>query len=214
MIDEIVIKYVIGDIKKIKLFGGEFIKNNINNCKMKINNKEEKLREFYIIETNEEKNYHKKEEEQTKSLKSNTFEEEKNNNQRNEDISKMMLKIENKENISDKVEDNSKKIEKKIDKKNEIKKQIELHLIGINKVTNISFMFSGCKSLLSLSDISQWNTSTVTNMSNMFYGCKSLTSLPDISHWDTSNVTDIVGCSLIANHYYHYLKYLNGIYLM
>ena len=52
-------------------------------------------------------------------------------------------------------------------------------------------MFSGCSSLLSLSDISKWNTSHVTNMSFMFYECESLSSLSDISKWNTSNVTDM-----------------------
>ena len=68
-------------------------------------------------------------------------------------------------------------------------------------------MFSGCNSLLTLPDISKWNTSCVKNMSNMFGGCRyrphsfcsSLTSIPDISKWDTSNVTDMSnmfhGCS-------------------
>ena len=41
----------------------------------------------------------------------------------------------------------------------------------------MSFMFYGCKSLSSLSDISKWNTNNVTNMSNMFDGCLSLSSL-------------------------------------
>ena len=45
----------------------------------------------------------------------------------------------------------------------------------------MSFMFSGCKSLLSLPDISKWNTNKVTNMSNMFENCSSLSSLPNIS---------------------------------
>ena len=31
----------------------------------------------------------------------------------------------------------------------------------------------------------------VTNMSSMFYGCSSLISLPDMSKWDTTNVTDM-----------------------
>ena len=45
----------------------------------------------------------------------------------------------------------------------------------------MSYMFYGCKSLLSLPDISKWNTSSVDDMRRMFYGCKSLSSLPDIS---------------------------------
>ena len=43
----------------------------------------------------------------------------------------------------------------------------------------MSDMFKGCNSLISLPDISKWNTSNVNNMSNMFYGCNSIKSLPD-----------------------------------
>ena len=49
-------------------------------------------------------------------------------------------------------------------------------------------MFLGCNSLISLPDISNWNTSKVMNMYQMFSGCISLISLPDISKWNTSKV--------------------------
>ena len=58
-------------------------------------------------------------------------------------------------------------------------------------VINMKNMFSECSSLLYLPNISNWNTSNVTNMSNMFNGCSSLSSLPDISNWNTSNVTNM-----------------------
>ena len=51
----------------------------------------------------------------------------------------------------------------------------------------MSGMFYNCKSLLSLPDISKWDTSNVIDMSGIFWNCKSLSSLPDISKWDTSN---------------------------
>ena len=60
-----------------------------------------------------------------------------------------------------------------------------------NKVTDMSFMFTLCESLKILDDISEWNTNNVTNMSYMFYDCYSLESLPDISKWNTSKVTDM-----------------------
>jgi surface protein len=53
-------------------------------------------------------------------------------------------------------------------------------------------MFRDCKSLLSLPDISQWNTNNVTDMIAMFYECTSLSSLPDISKWNTNNVTAMI----------------------
>ena len=49
-------------------------------------------------------------------------------------------------------------------------------------------MFSGCNSLISLPDISKWNTDNVTDMSGMFSGCYSFISLPDISKWDNSKL--------------------------
>ena len=62
---------------------------------------------------------------------------------------------------------------------------------NMNNVINMSSMFSECKSLTSLPDISNWNTNNVTNMSYMFYKCESLVSLPDISKWNTSNINNM-----------------------
>ena len=61
----------------------------------------------------------------------------------------------------------------------------------VNYVTDMSRMFSNCKSLISFPDISKWNTDNVTNMYGMFYYCKTLKSLPDISKWNTNNVTNM-----------------------
>ena len=66
-----------------------------------------------------------------------------------------------------------------------------LYNLNTNNVTNISNMFYGCSSLFSLSDISNWKTNKITDMSHMFHGCSSLRSIPFISKWDTSNVTDM-----------------------
>ena len=54
-----------------------------------------------------------------------------------------------------------------------------IKLKGICNVTNMSYMFNGCPSLISLSDISKWNMNNATDMSYMFNGCLSLISLPD-----------------------------------
>jgi surface protein len=43
------------------------------------------------------------------------------------------------------------------------------------------YLFSDCKSLSTLPDISKWNTNNVTNISYLFSDCKSLSTLPDIS---------------------------------
>ncbi len=51
-------------------------------------------------------------------------------------------------------------------------------------------MFYGCSSLISLEDISKWETGKVTTMSIMFYGCSSLISLEGISKWEIRKNTD------------------------
>ena len=56
---------------------------------------------------------------------------------------------------------------------------------------NISGIFDGCTSLLSISDISNWNISKSTKLDRLFKECTSLESLPDISGWDTSNATSM-----------------------
>ena len=68
---------------------------------------------------------------------------------------------------------------------------IVIKLIGINNIIDASYMFFECKSLISLPDISIWNTNNVINMSYMFCGCKSLISLSDISKWNTNNIIDM-----------------------
>ena len=42
-------------------------------------------------------------------------------------------------------------------------------------------LFEVCIKLISLLDISKWNTSNITDMKAMFWECNSLISLPDIS---------------------------------
>ena len=68
---------------------------------------------------------------------------------------------------------------------------IKIKLKGYNNIMDMSEMFSYCKSLFSLLNISKLNTSNVINMTEMFYSCESLSSLPDISKWNTSNVIDM-----------------------
>ena len=55
-----------------------------------------------------------------------------------------------------------------------------------NYYYDMSYMFYYCISLLSLPNISKWNTNNINNMSWMFSDCSSLSSLPDISKWNTN----------------------------
>ena len=47
----------------------------------------------------------------------------------------------------------------------------------------MSYIFYKCLSLSSLPDISKWNTNNVTNMSYMFSGCSSLINI-DLSNFN------------------------------
>ena len=68
---------------------------------------------------------------------------------------------------------------------------LEIKLTGINNITNMSYIFCGCSSLVSLPNIDKWNPKDITNMKYMFTGCSSLSSLPDISKWNTNNVVNM-----------------------
>ena len=78
----------------------------------------------------------------------------------------------------------------------------------------MSCMFDRCSSLISLPDISKWNTNNVIIMSCMFYDCSSLSSLPDISKWNTINVTNMSYMFNNVNHYHLYLIFQIGIHIM
>jgi len=96
--------------------------------------------------------------------------------------------VKNNRNICKMIIDNKEyEISEKYNIKNYKKNKLEIKLKGINNVTNMSYLFYECSSLLSLPDISKWNTKNVTDMSWMFYQ---------------------------FYHYHLYLIYLNGILLM
>ena len=90
-----------------------------------------------------------------------------------------------------------------LDIKNYNQDKIEIILKGIKKITNMNGIFDKCSLLLSLPDISEWNTSNITNMYQIFDSCTSLTELPDISNWDTSKVANMslmfYGCSSLKS---------------
>jgi surface protein len=71
-----------------------------------------------------------------------------------------------------------------------------IDLSGESTNWGLANMFYGCKNLIEIIDIKNWDTSNVISFYCMFYGCSSLTSL-DLSNWNTSNLTDM--CSMFAN---------------
>ena len=65
----------------------------------------------------------------------------------------------------------------------------DLEYLNTANVTEMSYMFSGCKNLSSL-DVTKFNTANVTKMLSMFESCSGLTSL-DLTNFNTANVTDM-----------------------
>ena len=78
-------------------------------------------------------------------------------------------------------------------------------------ITEMNWMFNGCSSLISLPDISVWNTENIKDISHMFSGCSSLTSLPDISKWNTKNIKNMNYYLVEVHHWNQYQIYLYGI---
>ena len=76
-----------------------------------------------------------------------------------------------------------------------------LEYLNTEKVTDMSYMFSGCSKLTSL-DVTHFNTANVTIMSGMFSSCSSLTSL-DVTHFNTAKVKYMgymfSGCSKLTS---------------
>ena len=65
------------------------------------------------------------------------------------------------------------------------------YLVNQN-INNMSHMFKGCKQLVNIIGIDNWDTSNVKNISSLFRECESLISLPpEISKWNISKVTNI-----------------------
>ena len=72
-------------------------------------------------------------------------------------------------------------------------KILEIKLKIIRDMKDISFMFSDCTSLISISKLLTWNTDNIISMKGMFAGCSSLVSLPDLSVIKTNKVKNFRG---------------------
>ena len=69
---------------------------------------------------------------------------------------------------------------------------LEVTLKGIQNLTNISHMFSGCSALNYLPDIGKWNTINITDMSYLFYKCSlNKNDFDGIKEWNTQNVKNM-----------------------
>ncbi len=67
-------------------------------------------------------------------------------------------------------------------------------------------IFSNCISLVSLPDLSKWNTDGTPNISDIFENCPSLISLPDISKWNFDNTPSMMDYEQMK-----YERFLNEI---
>ena len=70
------------------------------------------------------------------------------------------------------------------------------------KACQFSGVFIDCSSLLTLPDISKWDTDNVTDMSYMFSSCSSLKSLPGISKWNMKSIKNIIVGFTVYNQYF------------
>ena len=88
--------------------------------------------------------------------------------------------------------------------------KINLDLLNIRKVKDLSYMFNKCFSLTELKMPKDFKTDNVENMEFMFHYCQSLKILELPSSFKTNNVTNMKGmfqrCHLLEN---LYLKFFN-----
>ena len=85
-----------------------------------------------------------------------------------------------------------------IDENLKNKEILKIKLIETKKITNMKYLFGRyyqeekwTSSLISVPDISEWDTKNVIDISGIFAFCSSITKLPDISKWNTDNVSDM-----------------------
>ena len=179
---ELTLKYKIDfSSSKIQLFGEDFVRNNKENCKIIIENKEEELNAFLRIENMQKQN-------------SDILEVKLRIKKKLKNMSYMFKGCQYLYSIDDMCNFNTNSVTNMSNMFSYCYKLSSLSVISYwdtSNVTNIESMFSNCSSLKYLPDISKWNTSKVTSMQCLFYKCNSLVKLPDISNWNITNVTNI-----------------------
>ena len=172
-------------LEQIKIFEDFFVKNNISNYEMIINNKKYKLNSFInpkLLGINEDKFEIILREINPSNNLSGMF----------HDCSSLLsIKDISKFNL-----DNIIIINSMFSGCSSLQSLPDISSWNTNKIIDMSFLFNECISLQSLPDISNWITYNVKNMSGLFRNCCSLSSLPDIPKWDTFNVSNM---SLIFN---------------
>ena len=148
---------------KTRIFGEKFVKNNKDKAKIIFNDNEYELKEYFEDFIHDEDKYEIR-------LTLRIFEDISDLSYMFSDCDSLYLfpddgKIEERINncqISNSIEsENNNNFNTKT---NVILKKNSLELLNTSNVTNMSYMFYKCKSLISIPDISEWNTSQVTNI--------------------------------------------------
>ena len=67
--------------------------------------------------------------------------------------------------------------------------ELIIKIIGINNISDGSYMFSDCNNLKYIKDISNWYK--VSDINHMFSNCDSLAYIDDISKFHTSNIINM-----------------------
>ena len=157
-----------------------FKRTKRNNNRLNINNTNEMI---IIYKINDEDN---------EDSEDNQYEDSEDNQDEDKYEIKLFGKkfIENNKNNCKIIIDNKEQDLIEYLKINKNEKILKIKLKEIKTITDMSYMFYGCNSLISLSDISNWNTSSITDMSSIFCECESLFSIP-ISEWKTNSVTNM-----------------------
>ena len=66
----------------------------------------------------------------------------------------------------------------------------ELEYLNTNNVNNFEGMFCGCSSLSDIKALENWNVSNGKNFGYMFDGCRSLSDIKALEKWNVSNGND------------------------
>ena len=65
-----------------------------------------------------------------------------------------------------------------------------MNILIKNPLTNLEYMFYGCKNLTNIEVLKFLDTINVTNFSHCFYLCSSLQDISPLKHWDLLNSLD------------------------
>ena len=183
--DNKIIYRVSGKDDKIQIFGELFVKNNKNNFKLILDNKNN--REYELFAFYDLKKF-------SKYIINRTIEIKLKQINEVTDLSMMFQGCRDLISLPDLSKIN---IENVVDISymfsncSLLSSLPDLSSWDTSQVKNMSSLFYGCSSLTNLFDISFWDTSNVSDMSFLMYNCSSLMSLPDLSKWDTGEVTDM-----------------------